>query len=51
MGRTIIGGASDDLDRRVTDLLLENDIGHELTLVSRTLSKQQATSTSRRSIT
>lgn len=39
MGRIVISGASGSLGRYVTDLLLENDIGHELTLVTRTPSK------------
>lgn len=39
MGRIIISGASGDLGRRVTDLLLEADPNAELTLVTRTPAK------------
>lgn len=36
MGRIVISGASGDLGRRITDLLLQNDPDAELTLVTRT---------------
>jgi NAD(P)H dehydrogenase (quinone) len=39
MSRIVISGASGNLGRYVTDLLLENDNGPELTLVTRTPSK------------
>ena len=39
MGRIVISGASGDLGRRVTELLLERDADAELTLVTRTPSK------------